>query len=258
VKRLLHRTGFLTMPKITPLSRLKTHAFTMVELMIATTITAFAVAAALAFTLQGTKTYFDDANRLSMNHDMRHFTQKLVTDITEANHFFLYRNFTSRIVGGAGTADAYLGQGQSGDFLLLLTLNTTTAGATTVTKMIGYYRDTNGAGNVAPVYRFELDGLSYSASGDPGTPGGTINAMDTLLTTAGITAATQDTHHVFAPSVIGNANDDASLGSSQNPTHLFYDFGGTAVMINGQIQEQGNGNQTKALDTYNLTVLVRG
>ena len=231
--------------------------------MVATLITGFAVAAAIAFTIQGTKTYFADADRLSMNRDMRLFTQKLVTDITGANHFILYRNFTSRTVGGAGTADANLIQGQSGDFLVLLTLKTTpgTASVTTVTKIIGYYRDTNGANNVAPVYRFELDNLALSASGDTGgtgIPNPTLNAIDTLLTTAHITAATQDTDRVFAPTVIGNANDDSAFGTPQTPTHLFYNFDGYAIMINGQIQEQGNANQYKAIDTYNLTVLVRG
>jgi hypothetical protein len=248
----IHRADFLTMLKAKPISRFKIHAFTLAEVTIAMMVSALAMAATLALTLQGTKTYFTDVDRLSMNHDMRHFTQKLVTDITEANHFFLFRDFSTRNVAGSGTADAYVQSGQSGDFLLLVTLSTSTAGATTVTKLVGYYRDVGQSGNIGAVYRFELNGLALNASGDTGA---TINAIDTLLTNAGVPVSTLDTHHVFAPSVIGNANDN---DNSQPTNHLFYDFNGIAVMINGQIQDQGNANQTKALDTYNLTVLVRG
>lgn len=233
----------------------KKRAFTLVEISVATAIMGFAVMGAASITIQGLKVYYADSNRLTVNKDMRKFTQYMFTDAAFANEFFIFDPDTNGpIPTTGGTTNGCVSTGQSGDDLLLVTTQTDSAsGATTITQLIAYYRTvTNTANNSGPVYRIEVSNLSVAGS----TP------IYTLWHSYIEPAASSQTA-TFMTSVIGTAGYNPSV-TSQAHLNLFYNSG-SFVMVRAKIQEQGyeggsqaNTNQVDAIDTYNLSIWPRG
>jgi Tfp pilus assembly protein PilW len=236
--------------------RCNTKAFTVVEVMIATTICLLVVTSAIAITLQFLKTYQYEENRLTMNHDIRHFTEQMTDDAAHANCFYIYPNFGSVTVGGADTA---INAGAEGDYLVLVTTGyNQVTGATTVTKVVGYYRNIYNAGsNYGTVYRYSFD------YGSPGLPwvtpfctwlASTGNIVPSILGTSQTPSpaiAATSTHKLFEPTVIGDPTQGVT-------GQLFYNFNITGVMVKAEVQDQSNPNQVKVIDTYNLTIAPHG
>ncbi|HXA14552.1 MAG TPA: prepilin-type N-terminal cleavage/methylation domain-containing protein, partial [Opitutaceae bacterium] len=173
------------MNKIVPAARHDIRAFTLVEILIATTIMGFAVLGAAAFTVQGLKMYFNDADRLGTNHDMRKFTQMMSTDAAFANTFYVYDIATNGAIATAGT-DNYVTAGESGDYLVLVS---STPDQSIVTQMVVYWRvvpagtTTSVAG---AVYRLTTGTISEASNQ---TIGFLLNKYGLLTTPTG-TAAT--------------------------------------------------------------------
>ncbi|HTQ30338.1 MAG TPA: prepilin-type N-terminal cleavage/methylation domain-containing protein [Opitutaceae bacterium] len=236
-------------------------AFTLVELLVAMTIIGFAVAGAIAITIQGLKIYYTDTNRLSVNKDMRKFTQAMFTDAAFSNDFYIYDPATNGAIPTSGN-DNYVSSGKSGDDLLLVTTSTNSAtGAITVTKLIAYYRTvTNTTNNSGPIYRIEVDS-PQDGSGTTPAPG---NTAIYALWNANIKPLIAGHTATFITSAIGTASYNTSPASSPSHLNVFYNAN-AFIMVRCQIQEQGynggttaNTNQIKAIDTYNLSIWPRG
>jgi prepilin-type N-terminal cleavage/methylation domain-containing protein len=230
-------------PHARPLRR---RAFTMVELMVSVTILGFVVLGVLQFTIAAENIFAYDAGRLSINKDVRTFTQDMSTSAQFANFFLIYPNFTTRsTTTGTGTTsvtlDASVNDGQSGDFLVLATAYTdSNSGILMVNKLTGYYRDPATPGvatSTGPVRTFTV---TLSPAVNPAT-----TPIYSLLNT-------------YVPTSSAHTNPIViQLAQGLSNGTLFYDFYDRSIIINGQVIEQGNQFQ-QAVNTYNFTVSPRG
>jgi prepilin-type N-terminal cleavage/methylation domain-containing protein len=228
--------------------------FTLVEIMVSVTIVGFVVMGTVALLAQTLRTYFYDSARIRINRDIRTFTQDMDTDAAYSNYFVILPNFSTRTKNG-GANDAILADGESGDFLLLVSTTTdVTTGTSYITQFIGYYRDATGTA-AGPVRKFKV----AIPNVNPATQG--TAPIATLLNTY-MPTANQSTNSIVIQLADGLAvGVDPTTGATTNG--LFYDFFDHSAMVRGQIIESSSGNPNdttnrRAVNTYNFTVSPRG
>lgn len=242
-------------------------AFTLIELMMAATIVVMVATAAGVLLIVSTKVYSTDANQLATNYDIHKLTLEMETDAAFANEFYIYDVDTN---GTPDNSPTPVTQGQSGDLLLLMTTQTATTGAITITRIIAYCRGTPAtqtgsptagvappASSPLPIYRYDSGTIS-----EPSTDS-IITRYDTYIKTplTNIIALKQQ----FLPTgkVVGTATDNPLPTAGQTHTNLFYNLGGGsagstgAFMVLSQIYEQQNNATVLSIDTYNLTMWPR-
>ncbi len=223
-------------------------AFTLAELIIASTLLGLVTIGAIALTRQVLYVYAYDTGRVLVNKDIRSFTQHMDTDAAYANYFLIFPNFATRTASGK---DANVADGNSGDFLVLVTTMTCVqndtpvagmvAGKNYITNLIGYYRDATTT-TTGPVRRFSV----------PITP-----PVDPTTLTAGASISTLLNNNM--PVANSSANPILiQLAQGLANGTLFYDFQDHSVMVRGQIIESGGQGNKKAVSTYNFAVSPRG
>ena len=214
----------------------------MTELMVGLGILGLTMTGVVAFTFQAMNVFAYDSGRLLVNHDIRKFTGDMVSDAVYANYFQIYPSFTSRATPQA--------DGTTGDFLLLVSTDViSSSGTTTVTRIVGYYRDATGS-TPGPVRRVFHD---WGGANDGVVLGATTN---TAVTPPVYTMA--DLLDTFAPTSASASNNIViQLAEGLASNNMFYNFKDHSVMIRSQIDEQGK-MVRKAVNTYNFTVSPRG
>ncbi len=234
------------MPPLPRTIRSSSPGFTLVELMVSVAILGFVVLGVLRFTIAAENILNYEAGRISINNDIRSFTQAMTTNAVYANYFLIYPNFTTRSTttgtgSSAVTLDASVNDGMSGDFLVLVTANTDpTTGLLTISKLVGYYRDPASPGvasSTGPVRTFTIN---LNPAVDP-----SITPVYSLLNSY-VPTGTAHTNPIVLQLAQGLSNGT-----------LFYDFYDRSVIINGQVIEQGN-QFKQAVNTYDFTVSPRG
>jgi hypothetical protein len=138
---------------------------------------------------------------------------------------------------GSTTTDAFVADGQSGDCLLLVFCDTDAAGKMTINRLIGYYRTSTGGGTEGPVRRFDR---TINPAVDPA-----VTPIYQILN-SNVPVSSAQSHPVVLQLAQGLADGK-----------LFYNYRDQAVMIRGQIIEEGN-ERRRAVNTYNFTVAPRG
>jgi prepilin-type N-terminal cleavage/methylation domain-containing protein len=221
--------------------------FTMTELMISLVVIGLTMAGVVTFTYQALNVYAYDSGRLLVNHDIRKFTGDMITDAVYSNYFRIYTDFATRSTTTSGvTSDAYVSDGLTGDFLLLVFTTTNTSGVNTVNRLVGYYRDPDGTG-VGPVRKFDVTVSPAAIIGTP-TNSGASPPVYTLY----------DLLNAYAPTANAHTNGIViQLAQGLASGNLFYNFYDRSIMIRGQINEQGSMIR-RAVNTYNFTVSPRG
>lgn len=216
----------------------KSAGFSLVETLIATTIMAIAVTAILGLFVNMMKSYKYNAFRLSINRDVRTFTNELTDTATYSNYFVVLADFSTRTTGPTGSEVlASMGEGESGDCVLLVFKDPTDD--TKIQRMIGYYHDPDSDG-LGPIRKFDLTFSPTSSTMNIWT---LMPAVSTLHTNDDIISA----------GTVGKATGTTSSGK------LFYNFFNRSVMIKGQINYISNDGLTRrAVSTYNFTVSPRG
>ena len=221
-------------------------AFTLAEVIVGSTLLGLITVGAIALTRQVLYVYYYDTGRILVNKDIRSFTQRMDTDAAYANYFLIFPNFSTRVASGK---DANVADGNSGDFLLLVTTVTCVqndtpatgmvAGNNYITNLTGYYRDATTTTS-GPVRRFSVT-VPYA---DPTKLGAA--PISSLLNT-------------YAPTT-NSSNNAIIIQLAQGLANgtLFYDFQDHSVMVRGQIIESGGQGNRKAVSTYNFTVSPRG
>jgi len=213
-------------------------AFTMTELMVGLGIMGLTMTAVVAFTFQAMNVFAYDSGRLLVNHDIRKFTGDMVTDAVYANYFQIFQDFSTR---GVAKAD-----GQTGDFLLLVTTQVNTSGGTVVSKLVGYYRDAT-TSTAGPVRKFSATVNPAAIIGSP---------TNTTLNPPVYTMS--DLLDVYAPTSGSGSNGIViQLAQGLSSGNMFYNFKDHSIMIRSQINEQGS-MLRRAVNTYNFTVSPRG
>jgi len=222
--------------------------FTMTEMMVALVVLGLTMASVVAFTYQGLNVYAYDSGRLLVNNDMRKFTGDMVTDAVYSNYFRIYPDFNTRSTTTAGvTTDAYVRDGQTGDFLVLVFADTdSSTGLTTISRLIGYYRDATSTTS-GPVRKFDVT-VSPAAEIGTTTNTGSSPPVYTMY----------DLLNAYAPTSTIHSNSIViQLASGLASGNLFYDFYDRSIMVRGQITESGS-LVNNAVNTYNFTVSPRG
>jgi hypothetical protein len=213
-----------------PRHRRPSRGFTLIEALVTLGLMGLVTVGVLRFAIQALNIYHYDGGRLLVNKDIRTFTSSIAADAVASNYFRIYPDYQTRTA---------VTDGNSGDFLLLIfTAMNATTGASTIERLIGYYRDpanTSDPASLGPVRRFDVAIATADQSLD----------LATLLTQYAPTTSTH-ANPVVIQLAQGLANGD-----------LFYNYYDRSVMIRGQIVEQGN-QMRSAVNTYNFTVSPRG
>src|ERR1035437_751305 len=234
------------MPPLRPLFRAR-RAFTLVEVLIASTILGLVLVGIFAALIQGLRLFKFDSFRLEINHDIRSFTDELTPNATFANYFLVFTSFSGNrtTVSGNVTTMNSLPQGNSGDFLVLVFKDDTDD--TKIASIIGYYRDVDAAGN----YCLRKFTSTFS-------PTSSAAVWTFLPPTPTLTA----THAAIIPDTRGQglgAGNTANIALGSGSTGLFYNFWNRSVIVRGQIQYTAGDKLTRqAVSTYSFTVSPRG
>jgi prepilin-type N-terminal cleavage/methylation domain-containing protein len=211
--------------------------FTLVEILISMTIMGLASVGIFKLLIYGQSIYYYDAGRVKVNEDIRSFTGEMTTNAVYSNYGRILPNFTTR---SSGSQNAFVADGQSGDFLLLVFCDTESDGKTKVNRLIGYYR-------------------TPSNTSDPASTG-PVRKFDKVISPSIDPAATPiyDILNTYVPTSTANTNPVVlQLAQGLSNGNLFYNFKDRSVIIRGQIVEQGN-LRRRAVNTYNFTVSPRG
>ncbi len=206
--------------------------------MVATTILALMLTAVFGLFINMMKSYKYNTFRLSINRDIRTFTNELTDTATYANYFVILADFVNRTEGISPTLVlASMGDGESGDCLLLIFKDP--ANDANVQRIVGYYHDPD-ANGLGPVRKFDTTFSPSSSTTDLWT---LMPAVSTLHTNPDIISA----------GTVGRATGTSSSGQ------LFYNFYNRSVMVKGQINYISTDGLTRsAVSTYNFTVSPRG
>ena len=232
-----------------PLKRRR--AFTLVEIMVATSIMAMIVAVLLRTFLQVLNTYTYDTAKILINHDIRRFTASMTEDASYANYFMIYPAYNSltrtvnTLINPSDPDEGYttvtnaakIVDTGTGDCLALVYKDLTDD--TKIARIICYFRHpgavVNGVQQPGPVRKFDL----------PITPSSSL-PVEQLIPNIPDPS--------IYPIVVELSQD---IGSGL----LFYNFQDRAIIINGQIVQRGgaaNSVHFSATNTYNFTVSPRG
>lgn len=228
------------------------HGFTLVEILIAMTIMGLTTVGILQFTIQSLRVYSFDAGRIQVNKDVRSFTEEMTTNAVYSNYFRIYKNFATRsVTTGSTTTEAYMADGQSGDFLVFVFADTDlTTGKTTINRLIGYYRDPavpTDPASTGPVRKFDK---IISPAVDP-----TVTPIYTILDN-NVPTSTAHTNRIVLQLAQGLAAGTMPDGTVTYG--LFYNYYEHSVMVKGQIIENTGMSFRRAINTYNFTVSPRG
>lgn len=205
--------------------------FTLVEIMVSTTVSAILSIGLFGFFMTSYKIGFVNQERNRINANMRQLTATLLQDGRQANYFVLYES-TSPVARDKAN-DRRL-DGQAGDFLVFVYTEPAASplDPSRIKRIVAYYRQqgANDPEGLAPVRRYDQEWTTASDA-----------ALEDLLPT--------ESELALADEVI-----ELSRGLADN--RLFFNFWGRSVMVNGQIY---HGNAAKRVtETYNFTISPRG
>ena len=259
---------------------------TLVEIMVAASISLIIVTAGLSFVIQVLKTYQYETGKLLINRDIRKFTAQMIDDATYSNGFQIYDQMgnlsrTSYTAVGSTDPTAATYQGYTTDLAL------TAPDDPVTTSGPGTQKLASGLPGDVLVFVYNLNGdntliyqivIYYRVNTTPA--GGTTGTNSSLATgrTVGlyrlvvaipaavqgagimkllpeITAATRGT--LIFPFVDGQANDVVPTGTTNRKNKMFYNLNNTSILIRGRIYENYTA-QRIVKSTYNFTVTPRG
>jgi prepilin-type N-terminal cleavage/methylation domain-containing protein len=245
--------------RIAPPRKGRAGGFTMPELIVASIIMGILMLMLLRFQIQTVTAMTTSEEKGEINRDMRYITDQMAMDAREANFFVMYSNYT---MSSRSSATQELVQGNSGDFIVLVFYgtapNSLEFNVCPVNEIIGYYRAPYVAGqtdtmsadaSLMPVRKFDLT----VANG--GVPANTY-LESTNVPSGGHTATLESLLPNDSNTTIASHQIIVQLAQGLADQHLFYNFWGKSVMVNGVIAH-GNNDQ-HATDTYNFTISPRG
>lgn len=244
--------------------------FTLVEILIATSIFAIVTVGLTRLMIQLLSIYHYDTGKILVNRDIRKFTMEMTENATYANYFKIFPSYTSisRTVdtyvnvadpeAGFTTAAAanYVPEGQSGDCLVLVYKDP--ADDRIVSRLIIYYRvggtpSPTPAAGIKVFNRGALRKLEITPNSMlpilqliPEIPNPTANPI--VLQSVG----------VQSPTLVQVPGSNPATFQSWG---LFYNFFDQSVILKGELIQTGaqiNTKNVSATNTYNFTISPRG
>ena len=216
----------------------KKKAFTLVEVLYATSIGMMVVIGVTSLFLTSLKSFYWSTNKCMINNDFRMFTMHLADEVRAANAAYVYESFS---VADRNSLADRKGVNESGDCLVLIytTPHPNVDDPRHVTDIVVYFRQAEEDG-IGPVYRFEhsfgsgayVSELTFSDS----------YTVESILSTIDTTGPYQEIIELSR----GLADGELFQTKDQNKT----------IIVNGEIMH-GN-SMTEVTNTYNLTLSPRG
>lgn len=251
-------------------SKHRRSAFTLVEILIATSIFAIISVGLTRLMIQLLSVYHYDTGKILVNRDIRKFTMEMTENATYANYFKIFPTYASisRTIDtyinvadpeqGFTTAAAanYVPEGLSGDCLVLVYKDP--ADDRIVSRMIIYYRvggtpsPTPAAGikvfNRGPLRKLEI------------TPNSTLPILQLIpeIPNPAANPIVLQSVGVQSPTLVQIPGSNPAAYQSWG---LFYNFFDQSVILKGELIETGsqlNKKNTSATNTYNFTISPRG
>ena len=264
--------------------------FTLVEILVAATITGIAIGLILPFFIFNLRSIFHGEQKLLINGDIRTLTNAMMENARESNYFALYQSYyaqnsttgvaLSRDANGDGFVNELDRQlaGDTGDFLVLVftrnnavydsrfydnVVGNEPANLTQVTRIVGYWvavnrtQRTNTDGTTRnALYAFDTDKFKGSASATSwSTPWNvtfpvTLNSSTTLESLLPPASEAGSTDAAYADILINDLTGRASSGQN------FINFGNKTAVVQTRVL---HGNRAKRVtNTYNFAIPPRG
>lgn len=225
-------------------------AFTLVEMLVATSVMAIVSVGLIRILIQVLNVYYYDTGKILVNKDIRKFTSEMTENATYANYFRIFPSYSnlSRTIDTyvnasdpdqgftTAIADTSVNDGLSGDCLVLVYKDATDDRK--IARLIAYFRaptDPTDPTSTGPVRRLILD----------------ITPSSTLPVFRLIPAISNP---AIYPEVV-----ELSRGLANGK--LFYNFYDKSIIVKGEIIHRGgmiNSRNASATNTYNFTVSPRG
>ena len=215
---------------------------TLLEIMVATTLTALVVLGTIVLLKQVMNATAFDENRVKLNNDMLKLTRDLTTDAVSANYFLIFP--TGATSAGTYSSSNSITNGSAGDVCAFVSVTTDSAtGNAMTTKAIVYYRDATPQ-TAGPVRRYNW---TYSATG--------AGTTDTIYTILSNNPPRGSADPIVVPMALGEATGDLFYNNSPSG------YNGS-VILKSDIQEYYNNNTANRNDytqgLFNFSVAPRG
>jgi prepilin-type N-terminal cleavage/methylation domain-containing protein len=260
--------------------------FTLVEIMVATTILGLVSTGVTSFFIMNLKSQFVGEQKLLINGDIRKVTNQMVENARECNSFVIYQAFLqqtrwdgateNRDANGNGTvtlADR-LQNGASGDFLVLVYYkdqyydsrlydldpnNNPTLSGGQVIRLVGYWIAPNRSiSGENAIYSFDTDRYKTSGATTWTTSWGVT--LPATLSDSGVSGTT--TLEALLPAATSAWATAAEFPILVNNVsgltngYCFYNYQNKSIVTRAKIL---HGNRAKRVtNTYNFTITPRG
>ncbi len=275
----------------------KQKGMTLVEILVAASISLIVVTVGLSFVIQTLKSYQYETGKLLINRDIRKFTMQMIDDATYANNFQIYDQYSnlSRASGytlfASGTADpttttykgyttdltvtlpanpvststpgtAKVDSGLTGDVLVLIYY--VNGDNTRIYQLVIYYREivtpaggTTGTNSTTVSPRTAILKRLVCPIFDDGTLTTTNPQKAGIMRLLPYITASMANATSIFPYVDGQANDVPASPSVNRSNKMFYNLNDTSILVRGRIYENYTA-QRIVKSTYNFTVTPRG
>jgi hypothetical protein len=201
---------------------------TLVEVIVAATLSGIVITALLSVLLQTLKAYSFENGEINVNVDMRKFTNELTKAALPATYFRVLNSYTDL---GSGALSRSVATGASGDCVLFVYKSLTDDSK--FSKVVAYFRVPDGT-NEGAVRRVVVE---FSGSGQFGP-------VDSLIPRISNPPGSY-------PQVIALAR---GLGSGGK---LFTNFDNRSLLVNGEIIRAPTGQFRRASHAFNFSVTPR-
>lgn len=227
-------------------SPVRQRGYTLVEIIVATTLFAIVTVGIMSVFLQALNTYAYDTGKIFVNKDIRRFTTEMTENATFANFFLLFPNYTSisrvddTLVDpmdpdqGFTTAivDNSLQDGQSGDCLVLV------------------YKDSEDDRKISSLV------IYFRSPTNPADPNSTgpVRRLQVNISPSSLLPVWQLIPEIADPALHPEV---VELSRGLANGRLFYNFYSRSIIVKGEILHRGSLTR-QATNTYNFTVSPRG
>ncbi len=235
----------------------KTRGFSLVEILVAMTVSGMLLAGVMAFYIQSMKSMYASDQRIKLAGQINRFSNELIVQASRSNQFVLFKSATPQDFDGTNSApDSEDSDRQNitsideedplhpaGDFVVFVYYEIPKPTAQTVhriSRLEGYFLNASVAGNTGPVRKVVID-LSASPS---------TSSIESILTARWNNGAVFST---YFPLVRGLALPEVIDGTEVTTTpgpRLFYMSATRNVIITGQIFSSSQNTNTRDWRTY--------
>lgn len=236
----------------------KTHGFTLVEILVAMTVSGMLMAGVMSFYIQSLKSMYASDQRIKLAGQINRFSNELIVQASRSNQFVLFKSAAPADFDGTNPAPAAgdsdrqtitsIDEGDpihpAGDFVVFVYYEIpkpTSQAVHRINKLEGYFLNASTPGETGPVRKVVID-LSSAPS---------TNSVEKILTDNWNTS--KAVFSTYFPLVRGLAVpeviDGAAVSGTPSP-RLFYMSASRNVIITGQIFSSSQNTNTRDWRTY--------